>query len=174
MWSLHCTTNQHLGQLLPKPVAGLSTEVVNDKGRYHSLESTVRERSCRQTMALPSSPLTPCHWRGEDAPNFLKPTYGSENQPARVASVMANYANYQQHRPAQAGTSDTIYSFLRSVNKKPAQARPGTAGHSDNCWFHSLISCCPTLCGHRWYPSSGEQPPGGRDTASLDRLHLFS
>jgi hypothetical protein len=30
-----CTIKQHLGQMPPKHVAGLSTRVVNDKGRSH-------------------------------------------------------------------------------------------------------------------------------------------
>src|SRR6202162_3355202 len=32
--------------MTPKPVAGLPTHIVNDKGRYHSLKSA-EERSCR-------------------------------------------------------------------------------------------------------------------------------
>jgi len=51
----------------PKPAAGLPTEVVNDKGRYHSLKSTARGRSCgsRLLAFVATLPL-----EGEDAPNF--------------------------------------------------------------------------------------------------------
>jgi hypothetical protein len=41
-----CTINRHLGQMPPKPVAGLPIQIGNDKGRYHSLKSTARGRSC--------------------------------------------------------------------------------------------------------------------------------
>ena len=52
------TVNAHLGQLTQKPAAGLPTQVVDEKGRYHSFR-----------RAFPQ--------RGEYAPHFPEADFGT-------------------------------------------------------------------------------------------------
>jgi hypothetical protein len=54
-----CTIKQHLGQMPPKHVAGLPTEVMNDKGRYrqeHLMIQTFVQRLCPTALTYPISP----------------------------------------------------------------------------------------------------------------------
>src|SRR6476660_6257798 len=53
-----CTIKQHLGQMPPKHVAGLPTQVVNDNGRYRQERLMMKvfwQRPCPQRCAYPIS-----------------------------------------------------------------------------------------------------------------------